>query len=180
MDTVKITVLLLLTSSLSGYSQVKCKLQTNETDSFTGQHIVITKWINIGSSDKGYGPLSAQLTKKGDSTYVLRLWAGGGGLGCITTSSQVHFKTVLGEIQSIKHDGDIDCGSSTYVYGTTVKNNPIAVLVLDQHEVEFLKKSITMARMEYDNIYGNYTITMPMNLQQLFTCVDSAGGKAKK
>jgi hypothetical protein len=168
-----LATLLFLLISIQSFSQIKCKLLKAEMDSFTGQAVIVTKWQNIGKSEKLSSSIQAQLTKKGDSVYILRLWAGGGGLGCITTTSQVHFKTTMNEIRSITHAGEIDCGSTVYVSGTSVKSNPVAVLVLNQDDVDFLKKSIAMIRMEFDDFYGNYNVTMPMNLQQLFVCVDS-------
>jgi hypothetical protein len=158
-----------------GYGQIqKCKYARNEIDKFSEQHITVSKWYSIGENSKRGNVLKAELTRI-DTTYILKLWADGGRLGCVSSSSQAHFKSNDGTILILSHIGGVDCGNTAYVGGVTAHANPHIILALSSSSVAFLKKPITMVRLMFADVYGDYDVSLPMNFQQIIQCVDAAG-----
>lgn len=174
-STVLIACLLLL--PVCAQSQIiKCKYDVNEYDSFSGSRIVKTKFVTIGKPEKMWYDTKASV-RKVDSTYFLFITGIAG--ACVSDhDTEVSFKTVTGEIYSLKHIGAIDCGTTVYVGAASAKSQPTIYLRVTEDEVRTL--AISMIRITQGQVYQNINLTLPMALKQLFGCADSAPMANKK
>lgn len=163
---------------VDGYGQItKCKLDVNEFDSFSGSRIVKTKSYSLGKTEKSNYSIDASV-RKVDSTYFLYISGIPG--ECISDhDTEVSFKTVTGEVYTLKHIGEVDCGQSVYVgSGVTAKIPPVIILLVDKPEIRQL--GMSMLRIEYGQSYANLNILLPMMVKQLFDCADNAPEVKKK
>jgi hypothetical protein len=153
------------------YGQVvKCKYEVNEFDSFSGMRIVKTKFQSVGNPDKTWYDVKASV-RKVDSTYFLLVT--GIARSCVSNhDTEVSFKTPNGEIYSLKHIGEIDCGRTVYVGAASAESQPMIYLRVDTEEIR--KYAISMIRITQGQVYMNVTITTPMTFKQLFDCADNA------
>ncbi len=155
---------------------IKCKYEVNEFDSFTGSRTVKTKFVTLGKPESGrYKPKAAVM--KVDSTYFLFITGIAG--ACVSDQdTEVSLKTVTGEIYSLKHIGEIDCGRTVYVSGASTQTQPVIYLRVSEEQVR--KLAMSMVRITQGQVYQNVTVTQPMLLRQLFDCVDNPPSAEKK
>lgn len=166
-----IFTLTLVVISFTVHAQlIKCKYEVNEFDSFSGMSIVKTKFHSIGKPDKAWYDIKASV-RKVDSTYFLFITGIAG--NCVSDhDTEVSFKTVTGEIYSLKHIGEIDCGKTVYVGAASAQSQPLIYLKVDKDEIR--EHAISMIRITQGQVYLNVPITTPMTIKQIFDCVDNA------
>jgi len=174
---VKLLILTLVLLPLCAHSQVtKCKYDVNEVDSFTGLRIIETKFFKIGDTEKRDISIQAA-ARKVDSTYFLFITGLPG--QCISDhDTQVSFKTVTGEIYSLKHIGEVECGKTIYVGGASAQTTPTIYLKVDKQEIRQL--AMSMIRITDGQTYTNVVLPLPIIFKQLFDCADSAPIARKK
>ena len=176
MKTLLATVALLLAANFSFGQVEKCKYDVNEFDSFHGFRIVKTKDYVLGRTEKTNYPVSASV-RKADSTYYLFISGVSG--NCVSDhDTEVSFKTTTGEVYTLKHIGEIDCGRTIYVGAASATTVPVIYLKVTAEEIR--KHPITMIRIMQGQTYSNVTLTLPMTLKQIFDCVDNAPIPKKK
>lgn len=173
----KLILFTLLLLPLCAQSQVtKCKYDINEYDSFNGYRIVKTKFFTIGKPENVWYDTKAAV-RKVDSTYFLFITGITG--ACVSDhDTEVSFKTVTGEIFSLKHTGEIDCGTTVYVGAASAKSQPTIYLRVTEQQIR--TAGLAMIRITQGQVYQNIKLPLPMVLKQLFDCADNAPVARKK
>lgn len=153
------------------YGQVtKCKYEQNEFDSFNGFRIVKTKFIHVGQPEKVWYDTKVAV-RKVDSTYFLFV-TGIAGACASDHDTEVSFKTVTGEIYSLKHIGEIDCGRTVYVGAASAQSQPTIYLQVTEDKIR--TQGLSMIRITQGQVYQNINISLPFTLKQIFDCADNA------
>jgi hypothetical protein len=160
-----------LTLSICVNAQVtKCKYDENEFDSFNGRRIVKTKFYPLGKTEKSNTQIQAAV-RKVDSTYFI-LMTGVPGQCVSDHDTEVSFKILTGEIFTLKHIGEIDCGRTIYVGAASAHTAPMIMLHVDKEGIR--KLGIGMIRISDGTTYSNIQMALPFTLKQIFDCADSA------
>lgn len=164
------TLLTVVVTHFSYGQLTKCKYDVNELDSFSGSRVVKTKFHSIGKPEKAWYDVKASV-RKVDSTYFLFI-TGITGQCASDHDTEVAFKTTTGEIYTLKHIGEIDCGRTVYVGAASAQSQPMIYLHVTAEQVR--KLAISMIRITQGQVYMNVPLTMPMTFKQLFDCTDNA------
>ena len=168
-----VVFILVFTSFFANAQVTKCKFEVNEFDSFSGSRIVKTKFMNIGQPEKVWYNTKVSV-RKVDSTYFLFVTGIAG--ACVSNhDTEVSFKTVTGEIYSLKHIGEVDCGTTVYVGAASAQSQPIIYIQVTEDKIRTL--GLSMLRITQGQVYQNVKISMPFALKQIFDCVDNVTSK---
>lgn len=149
---------ILILCSIAASAQVKCKLDTDEKDEFTGKLKRFTSWVTVGKLP-GMIKLQAKVMRIDD--YAAIMLSMNDALGCLTKDAKCIIKFKDGELLTLPYRGKIDCGEYLSFYSNV------------QDDIDKLK-STEILRVRYQlESYRDVEITEPWFIRDLLKCVGS-------
>jgi hypothetical protein len=158
-------VVIIIATTSATHAQIKCKIDLDKVDSFSGARIIVTKSYTIGKFENSNKGLFAIMALS-DGNYFLRAYTSLD-MGCASSRSKIALKTTQGGIVELDHVGDIDCGKHTSAYSQIPP-------ILTVHLADTLReKDYSIIRIQFEK-WGNVILDRTSIIKELCDCLRTA------